>query len=488
LRRRERYGEVKSALNAPRLASMKELTLQQVRHAVAGIALTQPPEKPLLISAVSTDTRAIPRGSLFVALRGPNFDGHDFLEQASAAGAVAAMVEHPPAKPVPGLSLIGVKDTLASMGRLANAVRKQLRAKVIAVAGSNGKTGTKHLIAAAVGTKLRGSISPKSFNNAIGVPLTIFAADATADYVVVEIGTNHPGEIRQLTKIAQPDIAVITNCGAEHLEGLGDLPGVRRENATIVEGLTPGGCLLVYGDDPDLIAALGAYRGRRLTFGLNRSNDLFAVDVTCARDGIRFRLNDSRREVFVPILGRHNALNALAAIGVARLLKLDENAIITNLAQAKGPPMRLELTQHGEVTLLNDAYNANPDSARAALETLAELRATTRRVTVLGDMLELGPASARYHEEIGQLAGQLAKQGRVDCLVCVGTFADTIADAAVAAGLAKTAVRRYPDAAAAAQNLEQWLAPGDLVLLKASRGVRLEIIAQAIAGAFPLRL
>jgi UDP-N-acetylmuramoyl-tripeptide--D-alanyl-D-alanine ligase len=460
---------------------MKEMTLQQVRHAVAGTALTPPPEKPPLISAVGTDTRDMPRGSLFVALRGPNFDGHDFLAQAAAAGAIAAMVEHPPAKPVPGLSLIGVKDTLAAMGRLANAARKQLRGKVIAVAGSNGKTGTKHLIAAAIGNKLRGSVSPKSYNNAIGVPLTIFAADAGSDYVVIETGTNHPGEIRQLTKIAQSDIAVITNCGAEHLEGLGDLAGVRRENATLTEGLSPGGWLLVFGDDPDLTTALGAYRGRRLTFGLERSNDLFAVDVSCARDGVRFRLNDSRREVFVPLLGRHNALNALAAIGVARLLKVDENAIIANLAQAKGPPMRLQLTQHGDLTLLNDAYNANPDSTRAALATLAELRATTRRVAVLGDMLELGATSTRYHEEMGQLTAQLAEQRRIDTLVCIGTFADIVGDAAVAAGMAKSAVLRYSDASAAAQNLNQWLAPGDLVLLKASRGVRLEIIAQAIA-------
>jgi UDP-N-acetylmuramoyl-tripeptide--D-alanyl-D-alanine ligase len=464
---------------------MKELTLQQIRHAVAGLALTSAPEKSLLISAVGTDTRAMPPASLFIALRGPNFDGHDYLQQAAAAGAVAAMVEHPPTHspvtPVPNLHLIGVKDTLAAMGRLATFVRKQLRAKVIAVAGSNGKTGTKNLIAAAIGPRLRGYVSPKSFNNAIGVPLTIFAADPASDYLVVEIGTNHPGEIRQLTKIAQPDIAVITNCGAEHLQGLGDPAGVRRENATVLEGLTPGGCLLVFGDDPDLTAALAGYRGRRLTFGLSRSNDLFAADVTPARDGIRFRLNDSRHEVFVPMLGRHNALNALAAIGVARLLKLDETSIIANISHAKAPPMRLELTQHGDVALLNDAYNANPDSTRAALQTLSELRATKRRVAVLGDMLELGPAASRYHQEIGQLAAQLAKQRLLDHLLCVGTFADTIADAAIAAGLPKSALRRYPDAAAAAQNLNQWLAPGDLVLLKASRAVRLEIIATAIA-------
>jgi UDP-N-acetylmuramoyl-tripeptide--D-alanyl-D-alanine ligase len=464
---------------------MKPLTLQQIRHAVAGLALTPAPEKSLLISAVGTDTRAMPPASLFIALRGPNFDGHDYLQQAAAAGAIAAMVEHPPATPVANLALIGVKDTLAAMGRLANFVRKQLRAKVIAVAGSNGKTGTKNLIAAAIGPKLRGYVSPKSFNNAIGVPLTIFAADPASDYLVVEIGTNHPGEIRQLTKIAQPDIAAITNCGAEHLHGLGDPAGVRRENATVLEGLTPGGCLLVYGDDPDLTAALAGYRGRRLTFGLSRSNDLFAVDVTPARDGIRFRLNDSRNEVFVPLLGRHNALNALAAIGVARLLKLDETSIIANISHAKASPMRLELTHHGPndfaVTLLNDAYNANPDSTRAALQTLSELRANKRRIAVLGDMLELGPAASRYHQEIGQLVAQLAKQHLIDHLLCVGTFADTIADAAIAAGLPKSAVRRYPDAAAAAQNLNQWLAPGDLVLLKASRAVRLEIIAKAIA-------
>jgi UDP-N-acetylmuramoyl-tripeptide--D-alanyl-D-alanine ligase len=453
---------------------MKPLTLIEIRQAVGGRALNALPTEAKPIAVVSTDTRQISAGSLFVALRGEKFDGHQYLAQAAAAGAVAAIVEAAPAEPIAGLHLIGVADSRQALGRLATAARKTLRGKVIAVAGSNGKTGTKHLIHAALSQKFRGSVSPKSFNNDIGVPLTLLPAELSQDYVVVEMGTNHRGEIRVLTKMASPDIAVITNCGAEHLAGLGDLAGVRLENATITEGMNEKGLLVVNGDDEDLLSAVSRFPGRRITFGLKPSNDLFATDIDCGLDGVRFRLNKSRLIVFVPLLGKHTAVNALAAIAIARRMGVPEETVVAGLASAKGAEMRLERLDAGGVTIINDAYNANPNSMRAALETLAALKPQTRRIAVLGDMLELGESAEQYHREIGEFAGTCG----LGVLACVGENAQHIAKAV---SMSADCVMRYPNAQAAADDVPKWLSDGDLVLLKGSRGIQLELVARAIA-------
>src|SRR3954462_6849256 len=290
---------------------MKPLTIQQIRQATSGRALSRLPAHTAPITAVCTDTRMMEPGSLFIAIKGENYDGHKFLPDAAKGGAIAALVQVIPGVNLPNVHMIQVPDTRKAMGKLARFVRKQMRSKVIAVAGSNGKTSTKYLIDAALAGKLKGSISPKSFNNDIGVPLAIFPADPLQDYLVLELGTNHPGEIRNLTDIALPDIAVITNCGPEHLEFLGDLMGVRRENASVIAGLNPKGLLIINGDDPDLIEAVAGYPGKRITFGFKPTNDLFASDVECHEAGVRFRVNNGRRHVFVPMLGRHTAANAL---------------------------------------------------------------------------------------------------------------------------------------------------------------------------------
>ncbi len=456
---------------------MKPLTLQQIRQAVGGKNLTSIPADVAAIEAICTDTRNMEPGSLFVALRGDRHNAHRFLPEAAAKGAIAALVEERPHHTLPNVHLIQVSDTRAALGKLARFVRQQLSAKVIAVAGSNGKTSTKLLIDAALRGKLRGSISPKSFNNDIGVPLTIFPADPSANYLVLEMGTNHHGEIKILSDMAMPDIAVITNCGAEHLEGLDDLIGVRRENASITSGLRHRGLLVVNGDDEELLALVADYPGRIVTFGFNASNDLFATDIKCDEKGTSFRLNNRRRRVFVPMLGRHSACNALAAIAVARRLRLSEELAISSLAEAQGPEMRLQLQKAGNVTVLNDAYNANPNSMRAAIETVSALRTSGRRIAILGDMRELGRSSDRYHKEIGEFA---ATAGALNALICVGTQARLIADAAQAAGLAARAITRFDDAISAAAAVPKRLKSGDLVLIKASRSIRLEEVAKAI--------
>ena len=424
------------------------------------------------ITSVSTDTRTLANGSLFVALRGDNFDGHDHLGQAKNGGAVAAVVDAAPENAPADFPLIVVPDTRAALGRLANDVRRRYaKTRVIAVAGSNGKTGTKRLIHAALTRHLVGTVSPKSFNNDIGVPLTLLPVGAGDDYVVVECGTNHPGEIETLSRIAEPDIAVITNAGPEHLEFLGDLDGVRRENAAVVAGMTPAGCLIVNGDDPLLAAAVGGFGGKVVTFGFDAGNDLSARDVACDFGGVSFTVDDIG--VRVPLLGRHVAANALAAVAVARQMGVPNDLIVAGLAEAVGPEMRLDLSDKNGIKILNDAYNANPASVAAALETLRDLPHDGRKIAVLGDMLELGPDSDDYHREAGRQAAACG----FDLLACVGPGGRLIADGATGASEAI----HFPHAAAAAAGLVGIIKPGDLVLLKASRGVRLEAVAAALS-------
>jgi UDP-N-acetylmuramoyl-tripeptide--D-alanyl-D-alanine ligase len=457
---------------------MIPLTLRQIRHTVGGKAITIVRDENVRVMAVCLDTRKMVKNSLFVAIRGENHDAHQFLKNAAAGGAIAMLVEEPPAEPIPNVAIIQVPSTRLALGRLAKHVRQQLRAKVIVVAGSNGKTSTKHLIHGALRGRLKGSISPKSFNNDIGVPLTILSADPQQEYLVLEVGTNHHGEIKPLSEMAMPDIAVLTNCGADHLEGLGDLAGVRRENAQITSGLNPKGLLIVNGDDTDLLAAVKDWTGRRITFGFKESNDIFANDIRCTSLGTEFSMNKRPGRVFVPMLGKHSAANALAAIAVGRVMRLPEEAVIESLAKSDGPEMRLELQTAGKITILNDAYNANPNSMRAAIETLVAMETKGRRIAVLGDMLELGETSEKYHREIGSI---IASTGKVDLLACVGADARWIAESAAQNGLPGCAVMIFDDAEDAAKRVPRMLLDGDWVLIKASRGIHLEQVANALS-------
>jgi UDP-N-acetylmuramoyl-tripeptide--D-alanyl-D-alanine ligase len=462
---------------------MKSISLQQVRQVVGGKALSAFPATGPDITAVCTDTRRMEPGALFIAIKGEIHNGHEFLPQAAGAGAIAALVEEQPAVKLPNVHMIQVPSTRLALGKLARFVRQQMTAKVICVGGSNGKTSTKNLIDSILCRRLRGSISPKSFNNDIGVPLAIFPADPNQDYLVLETGTNHHGELRVLSNMALPDTAVITNCSAEHLEGLGDLMGVRREEASIIEGLNPKGLLVVNGDDPQLLEAVGSYPGNRITFGFNSTNDLFATEITCDYRGVDFLLN-GRRKVHVPLLGRHTACNALAAIAVARRLGLSEEEIVENLAQAHGPDMRLQLVNIRGLTVLNDAYNANPASMQAAIDTLCTLEACGRRIAILGDMRELGESTDRFHREVGVYAAAHPLDG----LICIGEKAALMAESAKQAGMPADRVSHFPDTASAIGVIAKGLSSGDVVLLKASRAMHFEAVAQAIGTRDTLRV
>jgi UDP-N-acetylmuramoyl-tripeptide--D-alanyl-D-alanine ligase len=424
------------------------------------------------VTSASTDTRDLRAGCLFVAIPGGTFDGHNFLAQAAAGGAVAALVERVPTEIPAGLSLLVVDDTRRALGRLGTFVRHRFKGTVIAVAGSNGKTGTKHLIHSVLSASLRGSMSPKSYNNDIGVPVTLVAADPADDFVVVEVGTNHPGEIAHLSRMARPDVAVVTSIGAEHLEFLGDLDGVRRENADITTGLGPDGLLVTTGDDPAFLKALAGYTEDVVRFGFDPANDVVVTDVKSRDDGVDFLAGGV--PFFVPALGRHSASNATAAVIVARHLGLTDHAIRHGLATATSPQWRLQRSvARGGVVILNDAYNANPHSMKSALETLRDTPTGGRRVAILGDMRELGQTSDTHHADTGRYAAVC----RVDQLWTVGQFAELVANSA---GLGPDRTAVFSDADAAAAGVLPLLRDGDLVLVKASRGVRLEKVADAI--------
>jgi UDP-N-acetylmuramoyl-tripeptide--D-alanyl-D-alanine ligase len=465
---------------------MKPVDLNHIRQTLQADGLGRASGKAaanapaVMVHSISTDSRHLRPGSLFIALRGERFDGHEFLPHAAAAGAVAAVVDCLPAIPVPLLPIIRVSDTRRAMGSIARMLRRRLRGKVIAVAGSNGKTSTKHLIHAALSSRFSGTMSPKSYNNDIGVPLAIFPADEDQDYLVLEMGTNHPGEIENLSRMAEPDIAVITNCSAEHLEGLGDLDGVRRENASILSGLKPDGTLIYFGDDPHLADAVSGFAGTKMTFGFEPGSDLTASRLSMHLDGTRFALNGGDDLFTVPMLGRHAALNALAAAAVAMRMGLSAQEALLSLTGAAGPEMRLQIEQVGPVTILNDAYNANPASALAAIQTLCDVPTPGRRIAVIGEMRELGPTGDALHAELGRHIGAAA--GVIDALYCVGPSARIVRQAAVDAGFPQRHTFICADAADAAGVIPARIQDDDLVLLKASRLVRLETVAQAIAA------
>lgn len=454
---------------------MNPIRLDEIAVAVGSRSIDRP--IALSISSVSTDSRNIQQGDLFIAIVGDKFDGHAHLTQAASGGAVAAIVqsERIPAgvHPIP---LLSVPDTRQALGKLACFVRKQCNGTVIGVAGSNGKTSTKHLIHATLSSKFRGSMSPKSYNNDIGVPLAIFPANPDDDYLVLELGTNHPGEIRNLTKIARPDLAIITNAGAEHLEFLGDLDGVRHENAQIIQGLSSEGYLIVNGDDEKLLKAIDTFSGDVATFGESSGCDLRASDIRCDAAGTRFKLAGA--EWFVPLLGRHSAINALAAIAVGRRLGVDDADIRLGLSRAIAADGRLQLEKVGDISVLNDAYNANPHSMKAALMTQCALPTAGRRIAVLGDMRELGEWAEMYHRQIGALAAV----SNLDMLYCVGELAGLIAEGAIAAGMPLAKVVRCSSAQECAMQLPGNLRDGDLVLLKGSRGIGLERVARHIVA------
>lgn len=452
---------------------MIKLMLSEIAAAVGGRSRTEVPASSAL--GVSTDTRTLQRGEVFFAISGPNFDGHDFVPAALEKGAIAAVVAANRAEGVRGAMLerkiashaplIEVDDVVTALGRLASYHRAQTAAVVIAVVGSNGKTTTKAMIDHVLSGQKRGRSSPKSFNNNIGVPLTLLSVEAADDYVVVEIGTNAAGEIAQLGKMARPDMVVLTSIGEEHLEGLGDLAGVAREECAIFHTLAEGGFVAVNIDAPHVADHLPTRRTTIVRFGHRSEADLRISDVSFAEGWLSFRLN-GRFHYRLRMPGAHNALNAAGAIAVARRMGFEHPAIAERLESFSPPPMRSAAKQIAGVTWINDAYNANPASVRAAIDMLEQYPTSGRKIIALGEMRELGARSAGEHR---QIAERLARS-RLDHVLLVGGAADWMIDAFDARRVAE----RVTDPHECGRRLAELTREGDVVLLKASRAVGLE--------------
>ena len=446
-------------------------TLDRAAEALGPMLLGSAPRGTRELRAVSTDTRAIADGDLFVALKGDRFDAHDFLEQAVKSGAAALVVSRIEPAARLGVPVYEVRDTLHALGALGNYRRRAWGKPVVAVAGSNGKTSTKELLRAALGGVLRVHATTGNLNNQVGVPLTLLALPDDADVAVVEVGTNYPGEISLLRAITQPDVAVLTSIGEEHLEGLGDLAGVLREESAVFDG-TP--LAITPASQPEVAEAARGRAGRVIAAGLD-AGDVRPTRWSIEPDG-RGVIEIGGVEVRPPVRGIHNLRNAMLALATARELGVDYDAAARGIAAMPQPSMRTAWEQLGELTLINDAYNANPGSARAALELLASAGSGARRqrVAVLGTMRELGAQAPRMHDEIARLA--LA--GPADVVAGVGDFAAALE--ALAPHAAGKVVVTAPDVEELWPLLWPHVERNAVVLLKASRGVRLERIVPHI--------
>ncbi|MDX2119209.1 MAG: UDP-N-acetylmuramoyl-tripeptide--D-alanyl-D-alanine ligase [Planctomycetota bacterium] len=454
---------------------------------------------PRIGEGLSTDSRSIKPGQVFLALRGERTDGHAYLEQIALKHAALAIVDRPDCLKKPDgtaldmreTAVLLVNDTGQALLRLAAAWRQSLEGtKVIAIGGSNGKTTTTRLVESVLSRTLRGTASQKSFNNAVGVPLTILNAKRGDQFLICEVGTNAPGEIAILADVVKPDIAVITSVGREHLEGLGSLRGVAVEEASLCAALEPGGTAIINADAPFLTEAVralaspakpgGKPRFNIVRFGVADDAELRVTDVELSPEGAAFRING--RDAFrVPLPGRHNAMNAAAAAAVGRRMGIANEHVELGLAIARGPEMRLERVEVGGVRIINDAYNANPDSMLASLDTFESLsRGATRRWVVLGDMLELGEAGPDLHREIGDAV----LTSGADHAVLIGPLMMFAAER-VSKRWPPERITLLPDATTEnSRAIAALFRPGDAVLLKGSRGMGLERVLAALRERF----
>ena len=442
-------------------------TIDRVADALAGRGAVNFPRGHRVFGRVWTDTRTIESGDLFVALVGERFDAHNFLAEAVERGAKGMVVSDATRAAGLGVPVFEVGDTLVALGALGTYRRRAWGKPVIGVVGTNGKTSTKELLRAALGSRLEVHATTGNLNNLIGVPLTLLAIPDGADVAVVEMGTNQPGEVPRLRAIVEPTLTVVTCVAEEHLEGLGDLAGVLREELAATEGVPVA---IVPAAQPEVVEGARARAARVIAAGLD-AGDLRA-DVWSVDPEGRGRLTVAGQEIHLPLRGAHNLRNAMLAIAAARELGVSVADAARGIEAMTPPPMRVNWERHGAATLINDAYNSNPGSARAAIELLEHSGAGRQRVAVLGTMLELGAQTARLHDEV---AAETLRRG-VEIVAAVGEFAAALGRIAPGDPRVITA----DDVDALWTKLSSRLAPDAVILLKGSRGMRLERLVNPI--------
>lgn len=458
---------------------MVALTVQEIVAATKGTLVAGGPDRG--VESFSTDTRTLEPGDLFVALKGKAFDGHAFLPQALAKGALGCVVSSPiGTSSPPSFVVIQVEETQWALGQIAQLWRRQYPAKVVAITGSNGKTTTKEITGSVLRQGYRVLVSLGNLNNLIGVPLTLFRLRQEHHAAVLELGMNARGEIHRLAEIAGPDVGVITNIGEAHLEFLGSVEEVAEAKGEILPFLTGNRVAILNLDDPYLNALLPRVRGRLLTFGLDPRADVRAERTRLTRNGntvFMLSVVGKRRPVRLNLPGRLNVSNALAAAAVGTALGLDLDAIAKGIERAPAPPMRMQKVPHPSgAVIINDAYNANPTSMAAALETFFRMTNAAGAILVLGDMLELGSVSEAAHRKVGALVARKCPA----FLITLGEKARTIGEGAALNGFDTAKIRCCGDHAEAQAALRALLSKAPWVLLKGSRGMGLEKLLEGL--------
>ena len=451
---------------------MNPLTLSQIAQ-FAGASLSSG-DGTIVIKKLSTDSRTIKPGELFVALRGENFEGHDFVETSAKAGATGALVDFNWAGSVPNnFALLRATDTLQAYQSLAANYRRSLASKVLAITGSNGKTSTKDFAASVLARRFRVTKTEGNFNNHVGLPRTILEATSEDEVAVWEIGMNHPGEIAALSKIAEPDSAIITNIGVAHIEFMGSREAIATEKGALAEAVAPQGIVILNADDP-FSKGIAARTRAKVIFAGTTGGAVRAIEIRQRPEGSEFTIVEGahRCRAQLPVAGSHMVQNALLAVAAGRAFGLSIEECAAGLAAAPLTKARLQIKEIGGVQFLDDSYNANPDSMKAALRTLVELDTEGKRIAVLGEMRELGAELESGHREVGETAAILG----VNQLITIGDIAEPIAEAARAAGLDKVSSAR--STAEAARLLGEIAEPGDLVLIKGSRAARTEEVIE----------
>jgi UDP-N-acetylmuramoyl-tripeptide--D-alanyl-D-alanine ligase len=449
-----------------------KISAGELAKAAGGLLVKGDPET--LISGLSTDSRSISAGSLFWALKGERFDGHDFVERALSSGAIGSVVERGRATPGNCLT-VEVADTLRALGDLARWWRASLKTKVAAVTGSAGKTTTKEMlfeVLSLCGTTLK---TEGNLNNLIGLPLTVFRMRNEHGFAVLEMGMNVPGEIGRLTEICMPDVGLITNVGMAHLEGVGGIEGVARAKTELVAGIGPSSTAVLNGDDELLMKTAIPYGKRMITFGLGRENQVRADEIRATEGNTTFRIKAGADDIDVTlgVPGIHNVKNALCAAAGAIVLGAGLSSVKEGLERFKPVKGRLNpIVLKGGALLIDDTYNANPLSLRAALDTVKVIadRRKASLVVGLGDMRELGEESERAHLEAGRLIASLSPK----YFFATGRFAEIMLRAAFEAGMGRERLISFDTPDEMGNHLARILSPGDVILLKASRKIGLE--------------
>lgn len=431
------------------------------------------------IEGVSIDSRKITPGNLFIPFKGEHSDGHRFVEDALKKGAAAALWQKDVPNPPADLPILVVEDTLLALQELARSYRNELDVKVVGITGSNGKTTVKDMTANLLALEYKVQKTEGNYNNHIGMPLTILSLDEDTDIAVLEMGMSGRGEIEFLSRLARPDVVAITNIGESHLQDLGSREAIAQAKLEIIEGLNENGGLIIYfGDEMLLREGLSGYQGRAdiKTFGRVSTNDLYPVELETNQNGSTFKINGVETEFALPVLGAHNVLNALSAMLAAQYFQIPFQKMNDGFSSLRLTNMRMELVEgkNGE-KIINDAYNASPTSMKAAIDLVSNLPDYDRKILVLGDMLELGEKEKEFHVEMGKYIDP----EKIDYVFTFGRLGAEIASGAKKIFSAER-VFSYTEKPSLIEELEKYTNDETLVLVKASRGMKLEEVVNAL--------